>query len=60
MISLLLGGLPKEFHHAKAVVYNSEKLTFFKACHRIQAETAIPLYITAPGYQEAHYSRITQ
>jgi hypothetical protein len=61
MISLLLGGLPEEFHHAKAVVYDSEKLTFFEACHRIQAETAIPRYIaTAPGYQEAHYSRISQ
>lgn len=60
MISLLLGGLPEEFQHAKAVIYNSEKLTFFEACHRIQAETAIPKYTTTPGYQEAHYSRINQ
>ena len=42
MISLLLRGLPEEFQHAKAVVYDSEKLTYFEACHRIQAETAIP------------------
>jgi hypothetical protein len=60
MISLLLGGLPEEFQHAKAVVYDSKKLTFFEACHRIQAETAIPRNTAGPGYQEALYSRTQQ